>query len=250
VLEELNRLMLDLRHSRARVPAPPPTLAPPAPPPPPSAAAAATEVPPTPDRWGVPSPFLEERMEVALQAATGLVRDVDDLERRSRGLRETIATLEQELGQATRELAWVRSVYGGDASPEPDAAPSVSTSPGERPPSVPSLRSPATVAASLGGRRETVPPSPYGGFTVSRYNDTVNDIKRRRPSVAAITVLVSVAISVVLVALTLIYGEPMPVVWLAVLPIVWLIPVPFFVAAFWGTQRVLRRNHLTLPGGP
>jgi hypothetical protein len=43
----------------------------------------------------------------------------------------------------------------------------------------------------------------------------------------------------------------MPAIWwIAVLPAIWMIPVPFFVLSFFVTQRVLRRNHLDLPGIP
>jgi uncharacterized membrane protein HdeD (DUF308 family) len=75
-------------------------------------------------------------------------------------------------------------------------------------------------------------------------------LKSRRRRLALWTVVVAAGISTVLVLLTLWAREPMPAWWLAVLPGIWMLPVPFFVLSFFGTQRVLRRNHLNVAGDP
>ncbi len=81
-------------------------------------------------------------------------------------------------------------------------------------------------------------------FTATRYDRTVRQLKARRRRIFGWTVGLAAGISIALEVLNVLAREPMPPWWLALLPLVWLIPVPFFVLAFWGTQRTLRANHL------
>ncbi|MCI4348156.1 MAG: hypothetical protein L3J97_06025, partial [Thermoplasmata archaeon] len=94
------------------------------------------------------------------------------------------------------------------------------------------------------------PPGRFGRFTVALYNKTVDDLRRRHRIVAPLTVLLSIAIGITVVAVTLLYGAYGSPLWIALLPTVWLIPVPFFALAFRGTQRMLSRDHLRLPDEP
>ncbi|MCI4358417.1 MAG: hypothetical protein L3J95_03060 [Thermoplasmata archaeon] len=198
---------------------------------------------------GSPSAYLEERMEAARSAASGVHREIDEMERRAKDLRGTIVRIERELDQAVRELVFVRSSYGGESVPsEPPQPP--------RSPGVPSFdparegrgRSAASAASlssftsgeAIGGR--------FVRFTVSAYNRTVDDIKRRRGVLAMFTVALSAAVGLTIAILTVVYASASSPLWVAILPVVWLVPVPFFLIAFRGTHRVLRQNHLKLPG--
>lgn len=176
-------------------------------------------------RWGKPSPYLDERLNVARTVAARLAQEADRVERSLSGLKEDLETIDRELGHASDELEFVRSnERAGDALDDELPTETRVSSP------IPSL-----------------PPSgSFPDFTVARYNATVSALHGRRRSLGWGTVVMAVGISALLLILTLRANEPIPATWLAVLPLVWMVPVPFFLAAFRGTQRVLKENRLEL----
>ena len=154
-------------------------------------------------------------------------------------LQGSVQSLERELGNATREAVFLRS--GDDPATSPLKLP---TGP---------VRRPRPEAAH--GKSDPAPPGrpappAYTAFTAARYNSTVDGLKSRRRRLALWTVVVAALISATLVAVAVWAHEPTPPLWLAVLPGIWMLPVPFFVLSFFGTQRVLRRNHLNVAGEP
>ena len=235
VLRDLDRLRGDLSTSEAVSP----TTAPSAPDP-----AVEPGGRPTGDGWGIPTLYLDERLRLAHSAAEVLGRESEEFDRRWRTLQTTISTINRELERANKEMEFVRSM-GWTAPPAEPATEGSSKSPpfetGPPPTSPPVPQRPVVAPAPQVG---AVPP--YGEFTVRRYNETVVDLRSRRRKLLLWTLASAALISAVLVTVTAIYREPTPPLWLAALPIVWMIPVPFFVLSFRGTQRVLRRNHLTL----
>ena len=198
---------------------------------------------------GFPSTlYLEERLRLANVALSGFGQGIRDLDQRWATLRQTADTLQQEIQRAQREVEFVRASGAtadpsGSPEPAPPAiAPSPTPTPLAPPPVWPTGRVPPPQR-----RVEGRPlPGPFGAFTAQRYNQTIGDLKARRLKLAKYTAVFAVLISVGLLILTAIAKEPAPPLWIGVLPAVWMIPVPFFVASFWGTQRVLRRNHLEL----
>jgi len=185
------------------------------------------------------SPYLEERLTLASNSMLSVGQEVRELGERWQRLQGTVELLERELGNASREVEFIRTSTGmtDDSRPvgplplptaAPVATPKAKLAPAPLPPGGPS----------------------YLGFTAARYNSTIDGLKSRRRRLALWTVVVAAGISTVLVLLTLWAREPMPAWWLAVLPGIWMLPVPFFVLSFFGTQRVLRRNHLNVAGDP
>jgi hypothetical protein len=193
--------------------------------------------------WGEPSPYLEERLTIARSAVSELVAQSRGVGRSLQGLRNALATIDQELDRASAEIGFLRADRWEDADvedvswrvPTPHSPPLGNLGPTAAPSVVP----PSTAASTISGS--------FGDFTLERYNHTVGDLHARRRALGWGTVVAAALISAVLLFLTLQAHEPVPVIWLALLPLVWMIPVPFFVAAFRGTQRVLRRNRLELP---
>ncbi|MGP8072577.1 MAG: hypothetical protein ACLPZM_05560 [Thermoplasmata archaeon] len=178
------------------------------------------------------SPYLEERLAVASASVSALSRELRDLGDRWQGLEEAAQRLEQEIGNANREMGFLRLAEGGV-------------------PETRGLASPVPIARSKPDLRPTPHgPAPYGAFTIARYNSTIGGVKARRRPLAWWTVVLAAGISSVLVYLAFVAHEAMPAIWLAALPVVWMIPVPFFILSFLATQRVLRRNHLDLAGDP
>jgi hypothetical protein len=234
VLDQLDRISVDLRRR-------PPSNA--------SEAVDETTSPPAlpdPEKWdegesavGTVSPYLEERLVVASASMSALGRDVRDLGERWERLRGTAELLERELGNAAREVTFLRAP---GESREMPLVPLTSTL-------LPGAAGPVPSSRLLMARPRTGS-APYAGFTVARYNTTISGLKARRRRIALWTVVLAAALSAALVILAVLAQEPTPPVWLALLPAVWMIPVPFFVLSFFSTQRVLRRNHLDLPGVP
>ena len=185
------------------------------------------------------SPYLEERLAVASASASALSRELRDLGERWQGLEDAAERLEEEIGNANREMGFLHAA-------ESSAPPSPLPTPAVLAPVAPRLRP----SGNHLRRANSTGPAPYGGFTIARYNSTIGGLKARRLQLAWWTVGLAIGISAILVVLSVVAREPMPVVWLAILPIVWLIPVPFFLLSFLATQRVLRRNHLDLTGDP
>jgi hypothetical protein len=188
-----------------------------------------------PDRWGAPSPYLEERLNIARSAAARLAREAERAGSDVSGLKAHLETIDRELGRASAELDFVRANGRSEKdldTPHSPVAASLS------PPARAGTEGPPAMAPVTGT---------YEDFTVARYNYTVSALHRRRRSLGWGTVVVAVGISALLLVLTLRAHEPAPPIWLAGLPLVWMIPVPFFVAAFRGTQRVLKENRLELP---
>ncbi len=196
------------------------------------------------------TPYLEERLRLANVALGGFGAGLDDLDARSASLRETAQTLEQELRQAQRELDFLRgSARLEEERPLATAAPprTFVDAGVERPPS-PRVWSTGRVAPGEGALRGRPMAGAFGEYTTSRYNRTISDLKARRRRLATYTVAFAALISTGLLILTFLAREPMPPLYVAILPAVWMVPVPFFLASFLGTHRVLRRNHLNLPG--
>jgi hypothetical protein len=153
-------------------------------------------------------------------------------------LEAAAVVLEREIGNASQELRFIRTLSDDSTG----GGPSTAAAPVRVQPPAPRNRAaPAPPAPSV--------PAPYGGFTVARYNSTVAGLKARRVPLQWGTLGLGALISATLVALAVLAKEPMPVWWLAALPAVWMVPVPFFVLSFFGTHRVLRRNHLEITGG-
>ena len=193
--------------------------------------------------WGQPSPYLEERLIIARSAVSELVAQSRGVGRSLEGLRNALATIDQELDRASAEIGFLRADQWEDQDvkdvawrvPTPHSPPLGHPGPAVVPSVVPPSRAASTIAGS------------FEDFTLERYNHTIGELHARRRALGWGTVVAAAGISAVLLFLTLQAHEPVPVIWLAFLPLVWMIPVPFFVAAFRGTQRVLRRNRLELP---
>ncbi|MCI4364336.1 MAG: hypothetical protein L3K13_08620 [Thermoplasmata archaeon] len=245
VLRDLAQMQLELRRASSIGTASPGD--------PPSTTSAAASVKPTPlagiaPPTGSPSLYLDERLARARVAASGLGRELHRVEADSHGLRESIDRLEGDLGEAVEELAFIRANDWGPAGPEtsPGATRGArERAPSQRPGPPPQLRG-APPAVRPVPRRPTQD-APFEAFTSERYNTTVIGLHRRWPRVVWITLLLSAAISLALEAVLLLSREPFPGWWLALLPVIWMLPVPFFMAAFRGTHRVLRETPLTLP---
>ncbi|MCI4327265.1 MAG: hypothetical protein L3K16_06500 [Thermoplasmata archaeon] len=189
---------------------------------------------------------MDERLAAARAVASTLSNEFGRMERRQQGLRSSVANLESELARATEELAFLRSNGGFDGPDEEEdddgeAAPARTRSP----PSVGSSPMAGPRSAETGTAEPSEAPS-YGAFTVARYDATVRDTQSRHGWVAGLTVALAVGISAVLLTITYFAHEAMPVWWLAVLPVIWMIPVPFFLASFRGTHRLLGGKRLDL----
>jgi hypothetical protein len=192
---------------------------------------------PTGDARGAPSPYLDDRLATARDVAADLSNEFEEIQQRTQGLGTSVATLREELDRATEELAFLRAGPGLD--PEPNS-----------PPPANALPPPKGKAAAAAAPTRPVPasaPPAFGDFTVARYNETMQEVRERRPRLFATTLLLAAAISAVLVTLTVYAHEAMPVWWLAGLPLVWMIPVPFFLVSFVGTHRILSSTPLELP---
>ncbi|MGD0588243.1 MAG: hypothetical protein ABSA63_05550 [Thermoplasmata archaeon] len=197
--------------------------------------------------WGEPSPYLEERITVARTAVSELVTRSQGVEEELDGLRHALAMVDREIDRASAELGFIQSNPWDEGAGEAVSWRVPTTHPlvGEPP----ALPPPAPVASKgVIPPDSSIPPltGSYEDFTVERYNRTVSKLHDRRLALGWGTVAAAVAISSSLLWLTLQAHEPVPPIWLAVLPLVWMVPVPFFVAAFRGTQRVLRENRLEL----
>ncbi|HUI38813.1 MAG TPA: hypothetical protein VLY85_04195, partial [Thermoplasmata archaeon] len=108
-------------------------------------------------------------MKAAWSATSRVHQELDEMERRSHELRETVATLEQELDRASRELGFPRSI-AEPAAENPGTAP---PPPPRDPPAHDPLGAPSTegVPGSLRRPTEGIPPPPngrFGQFTVGR----------------------------------------------------------------------------------
>ncbi|MCI4334367.1 MAG: hypothetical protein L3K04_01845 [Thermoplasmata archaeon] len=200
---------------------------------------------------GAPSPYLDERLSSARLVASALGRELHRMEQRSRGLRQAIDTIEQELSRADRELSHLRTTeWQAEGEPTSPSRSSVSGPRSPSPPARPPAPEPREVLAAPPETERRVGGGPFRSFTVSRYNDTVGGFQRRWRQVARRVLLTAAVISIGLEALLLIARQPFPAWWIAVLPVVWMIPVPFFLASFRGTQRVLRQVPFVLPAAP
>lgn len=208
-----------------------------------------------------PTLYLEERLRLANLGLLGFSKGVRDLDSRWSSLRERAEELQKEIERAQRELEFVRTTTGApfpasEARPTAAPLPTRASLPAPEPAVTAATEAPrATARVWSTGRIPPAPrvqgrplPGPFGEFTAARYNRTIGDLKSRRKKLAGYTLLFAVLISIGLLILTAIVREPTPPWWIAVLPAIWMVPVPFFIASFRGTQRVLRRNHLELAG--
>jgi hypothetical protein len=204
-----------------------------------------------PPSVGAPSLYLDERLARARIAASSLGQELHRVEEDSHGLRESIDRIEGDLDKAVEELAFIRSNEWGDSPPTRDTTGrhGEGASVRGRPSGLPLARAPASAGAPP-GPDPPVSSATFESFTSERYNRTVGGLHRRWPRVVWITLLLSAAITLALEAVLLLSREPFPALWLALLPVIWMLPVPFFVAAFRGTHRVLRETPLALPEQP
>jgi hypothetical protein len=194
----------------------------------------------SPDPRGAASPYLDDRLASACEVAAGITTEFEAIQRRTQGLRDSVATLRAELDRAAEELAFLRS--------GPGIGPGSDVSPAPLPPGLPpTARNADAPVAAPGHSQDGRAPPAYGAFTVARYNETVREVRSRRPRLFGTTLLLAAAISALLVTLAYFAHEAMPVWWLAGLPLVWMIPVPFFVVSFVGTHRILSAGPLELP---
>ena len=198
--------------------------------------------------WGAPSPYLEERLNVARSVAAQLAAEASSDRLAVPGLKSALQTIDQELGRATEELGFARTEVWDEGYPDEVAwrVPGpVSPLPAHPLVTAPSVSGPAPRVAASG--RVGPPTGSFEDYTVARYNRTVAELHSRRRPLAWWTVAAAAVISSALLYLTLRAHEPVPPIWLAALPLVWMIPVPFFIAGFRGTQRILDQNRLELP---
>ncbi|MGI0156543.1 MAG: hypothetical protein ACREDE_10500, partial [Thermoplasmata archaeon] len=200
---------------------------------------------------GLESPYLEERLAVAQATVAHLGREIGALWPRSVPIQQTVATLEAELACARREFDFLRARESAPAVSSgtpllllPSPQRGIPTSRGAI------RRGPEGRRSRWGEQGTFAPPGTVAWFTARRYNRTIGRIKSRRRRLAGVTFTLAIAVSVLLLALTLYFRESSPPLWIALLPAIWLVSVPFFVFSFRGTQRVLRRNHLELDREP
>ncbi|HYA69846.1 MAG TPA: hypothetical protein VEH28_00565 [Thermoplasmata archaeon] len=201
---------------------------------------------------GAPTGYFEEHLVNARRAVGNIEEKVEELQSTSATLRQRVSAAESELDRISQEYVFVRdhSRPAGALGEPSRPAPSWSEEDPEssRPgwsESIPALSSgsfTAIHAASTSGS-----PPVYEGFTVDRYNRTINSIKAGRTKLVILTLALSAAVGIALLALVLYSPIVNPPLWVAALPLVWIIPIPYFLLSFRGTQRVLERNHLNLP---
>ena len=199
---------------------------------------------------GSPSGYFEAHLGAARRAMGNIHEKVGELADTSSLLRQRVAAAEKELERISQEYEFVRDRWVGASStggvgsssplwwegePEPTAA-----TPGGAQVSSGSFT--AIQAATADG------PSPvYAAFTVGRYNRTIDSLKGGRARLVAWTLVLSAVVGVALVLVMLFSPIVYPPIWIAVLPLVWVVPIPYFLLAFRGTQRVVERSHLHLP---
>ncbi len=196
---------------------------------------------------GEPSPYLEERMGGARTAAADLGRALDEIAARSGQLRVTVASLEDELTRASREIQFLRS-----DEPAPEPMPLPATPVGVRQEQAVRVRPKPARARSLAvaaPEKTEAPSSKFAQYTTERYNRSVGVLAKQRGKIGTTMIALAAAISAVLLVITYLSHDPTPSVFVAGLPVIWMIPVPFFVVSFRGTQRVLRTNPMHLEGG-
>jgi len=200
----------------------------------------------SPDLWGAPSPFLDERLAAARASSAAISREFVRMERRTRALRSTVERLQADLDDATTELAFLRSSEAFEREPDDEGEESdARTEPVTR-----RARRDDFLAPASGTHGPFSGEAPvFQAFTARRYDATVRQARDRHRYVAAWTVLLAILISTGLLTVTFFAHEPMPVWYLAALPLVWLIPVPFFLASFRGTHRLLGQERLELSEG-
>ena len=200
------------------------------------------------DRWGKASPYLEERVNLAQTAASRLSKESSALSLGVDSLRRDLHSLDSELARISEELGFLRS-SDEESAPWDEGRELGSALPGHRTEEgrESSPFPPSGTGTEPGHTGEEGPTGSFSDFTLARYNRTVKDLHARRRWLFWGTVGLAALISGILLFLTLRANEPVPPVWLAFLPLVWMVPVPFFVAAFRGTHRVLGRNQLDLP---
>lgn len=233
MLREIDDLASTLDELRSALSAPRPPVAaiPPAPEP-------ARAEPPRVTR--VPVLYLEERVANARRAAGELDREVSQLQQRWDTVDEGLRTLQQELGDATEELAFLRTLD----SPAFDRPAPRDTRSTDREPSSERPESRATGIATPSPAEAPEGAPRYAGFTSARYNTAVARLRDRRKRLLVWTLGLGALIAAGLEVANLLSPSATSPLWLAFLPIIWLVPVPFFVLSFRGSQRTLRRNHL------
>jgi hypothetical protein len=198
--------------------------------------------------WGEPSPYLEERMGGARAAASDLGKALGEIAERSGQLRVTVASLEDQLHRASREIEFLRTE-------EPATAPiPLPTSPVIVPATDTAVRQRPTAASAVTASAASLPneassSAPFAEYTTDRYNRSVGVLANQPKKIGATMIVLAAAISAVLMVITFLSHEPTPSAFLAGLPVIWMIPVPFFVVSFRGTQRVLRTTRMNLEGG-
>lgn len=249
VLDEIERIIVDLQSRNA--------------PPSPESAKAACSVPPprvgpseAPNENGALRSSSTSRLEGQLQAAR---RALDHLEDKAAELESITSLLRQGVLDAESELERVGRACTFTSGRDLDRGPSdddASCSPpwfeGE-----PTHAPAATGSSNAGvdpvsfgqvpGAASPTSDAVFGRFTVERYNRTIEKLKSDQPRLVVLTMALSALVGVALLALVLYFPTVHPPIWVAALPLVWIVPIPYFLLAFRGTHRVLQRNHLNLP---
>lgn len=244
VLLELDRIAAEVRDRRTSAPTGPAPFVGPREAPKPLARE---------ENLGDLSGYIEERLLEARRSIDGAQEEVGRLSASSQALGGRVAAIRSELDKVTTEYRFAR-LRG--LTPEPDHRERAYPADAPRPAVNPaggedqSLREPAArfrpqpvVSARAAG-------AAYRGFTVDKYNETIDGLKARRRRLAVATLGLSAVIGAALAAVVLFSPPSYPPLWIAALPVVWVVPVPFFLLSFRGSHRVLDRNHLNLPGEP
>ena len=183
--------------------------------------------------------YLDERLASARILSVAVRGEIAGLGRRLEEVRGESDRLDRQLGLALEELEFIRSepwalrrpgnaLLADDPSDDEEAEPA-----GPR----------------TSGRAGTAAPE-YHRYTEERYRRTVASLHNGRGTLWSVTVASSVLVSLGLVLLTLRFPQSASAPWLVAFPLVWLVPVPFFLAAFFGTHRILRQRSLDLGDPP
>lgn len=248
ILDEIDRIIAELQTRRGEGPAPTeptPRTAPY------SGTGAAFAAAHPGALTGTPSGYLDEHLDGARREIGLIQEEVGRLTDTSTQLRQRVAAAQNELDRIAQEYDFLRDRIGLAGSSVPADASAPLWSEGEVDPSRSSSAGGATmVPGSFPAIRTSSsdgPPPVYEAYTVDRYNRTIDSFTNGRRKVVVWTLVLSAAIGAALVLVVLFSPVVHPPVWVAVLPLVWIIPIPYFLLAFRGTQRVLERNRLNLP---
>ena len=249
VLDEIDRILLDVRSRRVGESSPVNSVESDAPKP---SNPVRSEPTGNEDNGDAPSGYFEEHLADARLGVESLDKEIARLETSSRKLRHQVPAIESNLDRITGEYLFLRGrgwmetpvvrvggshpIWDEDVANEEQEAESTVAAAGSTGSPTGSQTGPSSASSAV-----------YREFTVGRYNRAIDSLKVRRARLVTTTLLLSAAVGTLLVTLVLYSPIENPPLWIAALPLVWVIPIPFFLLAFRGTHRVLERNHLNLP---